>query len=62
MISFPSRLRAAREQIEAGESVDWGRLAELQALDIAIIGEEFAEESIRSDEAATNELERLLNA
>ena len=51
---FPDRLSALIQQIEAGQPVtqaDANRLATLQALDLAKIGEDFARETIEADRA-----------
>ena len=64
MIEFPDRLSGLISRIEDGPPVtqaDVDRLAILQAIDVAKIGEEFARETIRQNSAATENYREVLN-
>lgn len=63
MIFPPSRISALIKRLEAGESVsqeDVDRLATLQALDLAVMGEEFALEAVQREADYTQEFRRQL--
>lgn len=57
MLTVPDRLREVRSNIEAGDPVDFRRVAQLQKLDIAILGRDYAKEAAQRWEEANNELE-----
>lgn len=60
MIQLPDRIGPLIAKLEAGEDVSqWevDRLAALQALDIARIGTEFAQEAMRRDDEMSRGLE-----
>lgn len=59
MITIPNRIGDAISAMERGEQVDWRKLADLQALDLVVMGRKFVEEAIARDEAATDDLERM---
>ena len=62
MIQLPDRLGKLVRALEAGQAVtqqDVDRVAALQVLDLARIGEDFARETIARNDRATQELERL---
>lgn len=46
------RLEAVFQQIEAGETVDYAKLARLDVLETAMIGRAFAREAAENDRAA----------
>ena len=57
----PNRLLSLIEKLEKGDTVtqkDVDRVASLQALDLAVYGQEFAEESIQRDREATELLRK----
>ncbi len=56
-----SRLAKVISDIEAGEQVDYGRVATLQAFDIARAGEVFLAERLKMEDEADKEMEELLN-
>ena len=58
----PDRLKEARQKIEAGESVDWNRLGQLQTLDVAIFSHDCAVEFLKRQELANDDLERLFSS
>lgn len=51
MITMPNRLVQARLLLEKGEPVPWGKLADLQVLDLVIMGRQFVEQAIKQHEA-----------
>ena len=58
MLTFPRRLNALIERLEAGQDVtpeEARRLALLQALDVAVIGEEFVRAAVSREERRTDE-------
>ena len=55
-----SRLAKVIRQVEAGETVDAKQVLELQALDIARVGELFALETIKYEREADDRLEQQL--
>lgn len=60
---IPCRTRDLIKRIEAGETVtqqDVDRIARLQALDMAIVGREFVERQIQSEEQTTDLLRKAL--
>ncbi len=62
MIWTPDRLAGVIDTVERGEPVDTKRLAALFALDVARAGREFAQESIREQEAADDEYAKQFRA
>ncbi len=60
MLTAPDRLSEARDAMGRGEQVDWRKLADLQALDLAIIGRQFVENAIAYQDQALNELEQMI--
>ena len=59
MIEVPDRIGNLIKRLEAGESVtrqDVARLAALQSLDLAKIGEDFARQAMLADESQSKEL------
>ena len=54
MITTPNRISGAIAAMEQGEQVDWQKLADLQALDIALVGRQFAEDAITFNEQQTD--------
>lgn len=56
-----SRLAQAITQLESGESVDWQKVAELQALELARIGEVFALETIKTEREADDQFSEQLS-
>ena len=58
MLTLPDRIGEAISAIEKGEQVDWRKLAELQALDLARLGRQFVEERIKNEEVADGKLEQ----
>lgn len=57
--AMPNRLEEARQQIEAGEPVDWNRLAQLQSLDLAIFNQQLVIEHLQRQEQVDDRLEQL---
>ena len=57
-----SRLASIIQRVQAGEAVDFKREAELQALEIARIGELFALDTIQTEKQADDDLEQRFNA
>lgn len=55
-----SRLAQSIEQVEKGEAVDWRKVAELQALDLARLGELYALETIQRERQADDQLAEQL--
>lgn len=55
-MQFPDRISGAIAALERGEQVDWNKIHDLQALDLAVIGQQFAQEAMdfnaEMDEAA----------
>lgn len=49
MITVPDRIGEAIAAVEKGEQVDWRKLADLQALDLARAGQQFAEAAAAQD-------------
>lgn len=60
MITVPDRISVAIAAMEKGEQVDWRKLASLQALDIARVGQQFVEEAIVFQEQQTELAKQLL--
>lgn len=60
MITIPNRLAAAIASLEKGEAVDWQLLSQLQSLDIAVAGREYAEAAIKFQDEEDAKLEQLL--
>jgi len=63
VITFPDRLTPLMARIEIGDELtleDYRRLARLQALDIAIIGQEYVQQAIARDSEQTAEFKRHL--
>jgi len=58
MLNVPDRMREVRSKIEAGEPVDFQRVAQLQELDTVIVGQDYAEEAAQRWEDANAELKR----
>ena len=56
MLAVPDRLADVVQALEAGEPVDYGRVLELQALDIARAGEQFVRETIARHEEADEQV------
>ncbi len=57
---LPDRLAALIARVERGETItpeDWRRLATLQYLDLAKLGEDFAREAIAADAQLARTLE-----
>jgi len=64
-VTFPDRLSGLIRQLESGQPlarVDVRRVAQLQALDLLKIGEDFAREAIANERAATDEYAAILEA
>jgi hypothetical protein len=59
VITTPDRLAGAMAAIERGEPVNWQQIADLQALDMARIGRQFVEESIKQHEASDAAMSEL---
>lgn len=57
---MPNRLLDAVKLMEQGQPVDWGRLASLQQLDLAILGRQALESAVREQEQADDECRQLL--
>lgn len=53
MLLTPDRIGVAIAAMEKGEQVDWQKLADLQALDLAQLGRRFVEEAITYNEQQT---------
>ena len=62
MIVLPDRLSGVADAIAAGEDVDFGRVLQLQALDIAIVGEQFVAEQLQRQEEADETIRQLIAA
>jgi hypothetical protein len=65
MIDFPDRLSGLIAKLEAGQTVsqrDVNRLATLQALDLAKVGEDFMRATCQADDAQTQRLKADLEA
>jgi len=60
MIEFPDRLSALAALLEAGQPVNLAVLAKLQALDVARIGQRFAQEAMQRDAQQTEEMRRIM--
>lgn len=60
MITLPDRISGAIAALEKGEQVDWQKLADLQALDLARIGRQFAEQAIAYHEQEVKAVEEAL--
>ncbi|MBX3450596.1 MAG: hypothetical protein KF777_13595 [Planctomycetaceae bacterium] len=60
MITRPNRLLEAVQAIEAGQPVDWDRLAKLQTLDLVIVGRQFIEQAVIEQEQADERIRELL--
>ncbi len=58
MITTPDRISGAIAAMEKGEQVDWRKLADLQALDIAHLGRQFAEDAIVYNEQQTDAVKK----
>ncbi len=56
-----SRLVKVISDIEAGEQVDYGKVATLQAFDIARAGEVFLAERLKIEDEADRQMEEILN-
>jgi len=52
-----SRIQQAIEAEERGERVDYGKLARLQVLDIARLGEKFVDDTLERERLADDKLE-----
>ena len=62
MIEFPDRIAKLITRIESGESVtqqDVDQIADLQLLDLAKVGEDFARQRILSDHELTEQFKEL---
>lgn len=57
MITLPNRLADIARAIEHGEPVNLKKCADLQALDLAMIGRQFVEDAIKSHEAYDDRME-----
>lgn len=53
-MQFPDRISAAIAALERGEQVDWNKIHDLQALDLAVIGQQFAQETMDFNESMDN--------
>lgn len=63
MIEFPSRITQLIQRIEAGETVtpeEADRIARLQSLDLAKLGEDFARDLCRREEEVTEQFKQLV--
>ena len=63
MLEFPDRIGALIRRLEAGQSVtrdDVSRMAALQALDIAKLGEDFVREVVASNHERLAAIEEAL--
>ena len=60
MVTTPDRIGEAIAALERGEQVDWKRLADLQALDLARAGQQHAEEAAQREGAHLDALEATL--
>ena len=56
-----SRLARVISDVEAGEQVDYGKVATLQAFDIARAGEVFLAERLKMEDEADRQLEEMMN-
>lgn len=60
MISAPNRIAEAIAHLEKGEQVDWHALANLQALDLVQIGQQFMEDAILFNEQQTEVVRKAI--
>ncbi len=56
-----SRLTGMISDIEAGEQVDYGKVAALQAFDFARAGEIFLAERLKMEDEADRQMEKMMN-
>lgn len=64
MISFPSRIDELIRRLEVGEAVtqqDVDRIAQLQALDLAKLGEDFMRQACEEQDRRTQEFLEVIN-
>lgn len=62
MITLPDRLSEVIASLERGEPVDWKKIHDLQALDLARAGEQFARDAVASDTASDELLKQIVEA
>ena len=62
MISTPDRIGDVIAALERGEQVDWAKVGDLQALDLARVGRQFMEQAVAHDAAMTAEIEQQVKA
>lgn len=60
MITVTDRIGEAIAAVERGERVDWRKLADLQALDLAHAGQQYAQESAIQDAAFDDAARQLV--
>ncbi len=60
MITTPDRISGVIAAMEKGEQVDWRKLNDLLALDLAIAGQRFVDDAIAFNEAATEMVKQEL--
>ena len=60
MITVPDRIGDAISAMERGEQVDWGKLHDLQALDLVRAGQQFVDEALASDAAADDAMKAAI--
>jgi antitoxin (DNA-binding transcriptional repressor) of toxin-antitoxin stability system len=60
MILPPNRLSEVIEAVEAGQPVDYSRVARLLALDMAALGRQFVVEALEKEEEADARFEQIL--
>lgn len=60
MLTAPDRISEAIAAMDRGEQVDWRKLANLQALDLAVLGRQFVDEAVAAESAAIDALEQML--
>ncbi len=56
-----SRLARVISDVEAGEQVDYGKVATLQAFDFARMGEIFLVERLQMEDEADRQMEEMMN-
>jgi hypothetical protein len=59
VITTPDILSALREQVRAGQPIDYRKASTEQALNIAIAGRQFVEEAIQLNEEHDDKLAQL---
>ena len=60
MLTAPDRISEAIAAMDRGEQVDWRKLANLQALDLAVLGRQFVDDAVARESAAIDELEKMI--